>query len=118
MCSRRTPLGGGALAHGLLLAALYPLNGFRACAFVHPQAIFGQSSWTHLQEQRQQQHSCREPGRSVAAGGGRSSSRRPPRQREFSGCKGLRMQMDAADTETEVPGVVSSSLTQFDNRER
>lgn len=54
----------------------------------------------------------------MAAGGGRSSSRRPPRQREFSGCKGLRMQMDAADTETEVPGVVSSSLTQFDNRER
>eukprot|EP00752_Nemacystus_decipiens_P005152 g4675.t1 len=117
MCNRR-PFGGGALAHGLLLASLYPLDGFRASAFVHPQAIFGHSSWTHQQERRQQQHSCREPGRSVAGGGGggRSSSRRP-RPREFSGCKGLRMEMDAADTETEVPGVVSSSLTQFDNRE-
>lgn len=28
------------------------------------------------------------------------------------------MQMDAADTETGVPGVVSSSLAQFDNRQR
>lgn len=52
----------------------------------------------------------------TAGGGGRSSRR--PRQRELSGCKGVRMQMDAADTETEVPGVVSSSLAQFDNRQR
>jgi len=108
-------MGGTSLSQGLLIAALYPLNGFRASAFVQPRAIFGQSSWTHQQQEQrqQQQHRRREPCRSMEGGRGRR-----PRERGFSCCGGVRMQMDATDTETGVPDVVPASLTQFDNRER
>lgn len=112
-------MGGGNLAEGLILAALYPFSGFRADAFVHPHAILRTSSWTHHQE-RQQQQSCRRETRDgvETQGSGSSGIRRPRQRRELSYCKGLRMQADTTGTETELSDVVPPSLTQFDNRER
>ncbi|CAM9736274.1 unnamed protein product [Ectocarpus sp. 12 AP-2014] len=102
----------GSLSEGLLLAfILYPFNIFKAAAFVHPKATFGWSSWTHDQSRRLQQPTCcGEPSPS-------SSGRRPRQRGERSCNKEVRMQADATDMETHVPGAASSSLTQFDNRE-
>lgn len=104
---------GCSLSEGLLLAfMLYPLNSFKAAAFVHPKATFGWSSWTHDQSRRLRQPTCcGEPSPS-------SSGRRPRQRGERSCNEGVRMQADATDMETQVPGAASSSLTQFDNRER